>query len=203
VIDLTDLEALDEDASIVLACARVCGISAGIGVNFVCVLPGHEPGSGGATLWREPAHRRIIYRDLHGGGEASYTLAEVYACRHRGRTARIQGPVLARWKLKLLHAAGLIEPLPVRLPRLGDTDDVLESVMAGLTELVELRRLRDPGEEGFTFSRRFAAEWCQVPEMEAYAAINRLIAEGVLVQVGVVASGYPQPTPIYVLRENR
>jgi hypothetical protein len=202
VIDLTDLAAFDEDEEIVLACAQVCGINVGIGVPFDCVLPGHGGAVNGSMLWREPGSNHIVVLDSHfpGRGKA-YILAKVFAYRHRGRMGNISPKQLGRWKLKLLHAAGLIEPEPVLLPPIPGADATLLKVVAGLRELVGLRRLRDENEERFPFSRRFAADWCQVEEMEAYEAIGRLRARGVLVHVADEPSGYGEPTPLYVLAE--
>lgn len=199
-VSLDELAALDADEAIALACARVCGIDTAVGVHFPCVLPGHEPAPGSAVLWREPAHERVVYRDLRvASGHRSYSLAEVFAARHSGRTARVQGPVLARWKLLLLHRAGLITPQPVELPHLDQTDDVIRQVLQGLRLLVGLRRLREPEDEPFAFSRRFARDWCQVSEADAYRAIRQLIADGILHQVGSIPTGHQHPMPLYRL----
>lgn len=201
-IDLTDLAALDEVEEIVLACARVCGITAAVHENFDCVLPGHGAAANGAMLWREPGTNHIVYLDTHEPGRPhAHPLAAVFAYRHRARMGTIPAPQLARWKLKLLHAARLIEPKPVRTPHVPGTDATLAAVIAGLEELVGLRRLRDEEDERFPFSRRFAADWCQVDEMKAYDAIRRLRAAGVLLHVADEPSGYGHPTPLYVLRE--
>lgn len=115
--------------------------------------------------------------------------ARDYAARASGRDRPRSGPEYAVWKLDLLRAARLIEPVPVGLPALpAEASEAAHLLRDRFAVLLGLRALRGDGDEAAPFTKRFAADWCGVSETTALRALGELRQHGVIVRVGETRS---------------
>lgn len=163
-----------------------------LGREFECILPGS---SGVAVIdpatLRYQASSSVASRDW-------LTLAEAYASRTAGRLVLLKRGVLAaRWWSRLRHVAGLEV---VDVPALLLPDDLSEAAIRlvhGFALARALDHVRHPG-DAVMFARRFAMDWCGLPQKATQAGLHELTDRGVLVVVGF-APGNPRPTPLYDL----
>jgi hypothetical protein len=183
-----ELARWDTDDGFVRATLALLGINGAVGEPLRCILPGHEPTPGSASLWRD-THDRVVYRDHHrADGYGSFTLAEIFAAYISGETRRIRGSEHAVWKRRLLARTGQIglSNIPVAVQSVHPPK-MAAAVLTGFTELVAVRRLTDPADMSFPFSYRFAARWCGLTVDQAKAGLRWLVTAKVLVVTGALA----------------
>ncbi len=126
--------------------------------------------------------------------------AQAWAAKVSGRQRRLSGPELAVWKLDLLRAAGLIEPVPVDLPDLPEgASEAARTLRRRFAVLLGLRRLRGDGDDPAPFTKRFAADWCGLSESTALRALGELLRAGVIVKAGEHPSRHGRsPAALYL-----
>ena len=180
------LRQLVQRPEIALACAASLGLPIDyVGHAFVCVLPGHTEAHPSASLHWDPHIGALQYRDWHArSGVAWYTLPDVRASLAYGRALRLRGPSVATWQLRLLVEAGLLEPYPVpACPLPPGVDPAVRRVYAGFLLLLGCKWWHTP-QAPTTFAWRFAAAWCGLGEWHVGDAMQWLLAQGFLHQVG-------------------
>jgi hypothetical protein len=175
-----------------IRCAGFLGLlTVEIEKKFRCVLPGHDERHPSANLhWdvKGPAHTGTLkYHDWHAkSGPSWYSLADVFASRGYGEAVRLKGPETTVWHLRLLVAAGVLAPYPVKarlLPR-EVTRGVLR-VYEGFLELLRCKWLHTPGEPT-PFTWRFASSWCGMHSAARIMdAVKWLLKHGYLRPVGI------------------
>ena len=174
------IDALATRADVVALTVEVIwSITAPLGSNFDCLLPGHE---GHASLFRDPQSNtwklRCWCRDKW------WRLAEVRASLGYGKPTRLKNPESAIWYRRLWHDATLIPPAPVVLPSLPDNaTPATRRVAAGFRLLAGLRWLTH-SHLPVPYTRTFAAAWCGVGEATAGKAITTALEHGTIRQVG-------------------
>ena len=96
----------------------------------------------------------------------------------------LRGPSVATWQLRLLAEAGILAPYsaPVR-PLPSDVRPAVRTVYEGFLFLLACKWWHTP-EAPTPFSWRFAAAWCGVGERHVGEAMQWLLAQGYLRQVG-------------------
>jgi hypothetical protein len=144
------------------------------GGNFRCVI--HPPDRNrSCQIWREPGGR-FIYRDFHAvEGQETFSFAGVRA-RLAGRIPK--GPSeLYVWKLRLLHEAGLLEP--VRFEQTSDPFAEQVLLLFGLRWAWELE-----DDVPAPLNCDFVAAWTGIPRAEAYARLNELRRDAFFTRVG-------------------
>jgi hypothetical protein len=170
------------------AVRRVCAVlrigAVRLKQGFRCVLPDHDEQRPSASLFRNRSDR-IVYHDWHRrSGTEWFTLPEVYAAQVSGRVRKIDGPELAMWARRLLHAAGVIELPEIPAPPLAhDATPAMRRVTNGFVLLLRCHRLYD-GDAPAPFTWAFASRWCRIGENQAGEAIMWLIRNRFLVSVG-------------------
>jgi hypothetical protein len=179
-----DLRAWDRDEEFVRPVVRLLGIpEVPLGSTFRCVLPGHRERHPSASLYREPRHGTIVYRDWHHGNRF-YTLTEVYAACVTGEIRRLPGLEYAVWKLRLLIKTWLLRPAEIKLPPLPpDAPPHVHKYWKGYELLLACRWIMSPGEP-VAFTREFAARWCGLNSSQAERAKKWLIERGLLIPAG-------------------
>jgi Bifunctional DNA primase/polymerase, N-terminal len=179
-----DLRAWDGNDDFVLRVVRLLRIpEVPLGSTFLCILPGHRETHPSASLYREPQHGTIVYRDWHHDNRV-YTLAEVYAARVTGQIRPLQSLEYAVWKLRLLIETGLLKPAQVDLPPLPpDAPPHVHTYWDGYRLLLACRWITKPGEP-VTYTRQFAVRWCGLTASQAERAKQWLIEHGLLISAG-------------------
>jgi hypothetical protein len=148
-------------------------------------LPGHGPDvTPSATLWRF-GDGSIKLRDWHRRDGIEYlTLADVRAAKVSGRVRSLDVPELAVWKLRLLIESGLVDPASVMIsPPPAEVSAQAHLVAAGFQLLLSAKWLYEYGAPT-PYTRRFAAAWCGLREIDAAIAIRKLRQLGLMRQVG-------------------
>ena len=149
-----------------LSCARYLGLlDVEVGKRFVCRLPGHSDMRTGARLYwnvkSELASMTLKYCDNHyESGEFWYSLPDVFASCNYGEVRRLSGVETTVWQLRLLIAAAVLLPYPVRAKSLpSDVPRHIKQLYNGFLDLLRAKWLHTPGEPT-PFTWRFAAAWC-------------------------------------------
>jgi hypothetical protein len=184
-----NLMRFDCDPLFVADAVELFGIAALEGEPFACVLPGHTHEADSAVLSRG-VQGDLLYVDVHAhSAREMFTLADVYASLHSGRTAHRPRSSHAVFKLDLLRELGWIEPAPVLIRVLPDTASKAAKVLRErFAVLMGLRALRSDGKEAVPYSKRFAADWCGLSPSTALRGITELFDNGVIVHAGSHAS---------------
>jgi hypothetical protein len=180
------LRQLVQHPEIALVCAASLGLPIDrVGHAFVCVLPGHEEAHPSASFHWDPRTGALLYRDWHErSGVAWYTLPDVRASLAFGYAMRLRGPSVATWQLRLLIEAGLLEPYPVPArPLPPAAPPIIRHVYAGFLLLLGCKWWHTP-QAPAPFAWRFAAAWCRLGEGHVGDAMQWLLAQGWLRQVG-------------------
>jgi hypothetical protein len=154
--------------------AETMGIDVPLKQNFHCILPGHEECNPSAALcsnWRG----FIVYFDNHvKDRRLVYTLSEVRASLAYGKPTRLNPPEAATWGIRGLVEAGVMQPVRIDAPKLGDAPMTVRRVYEGFLLLLACKWHVDDGAPT-TFNRKFAAAWCGVTEKQARSATTVLI----------------------------
>jgi hypothetical protein len=101
-----------------------------------------------------------------------------------GHALRLRGPSVATWQLRLLVEAGLLEPYPVPARPLPLAAlPAVRHVYEGFLLLLACKWWHTP-EAPSPFSWCFAAAWCGLGERQVVEAMQWLLAQGLLRQVG-------------------
>jgi hypothetical protein len=172
------------------------GITADLGEEFPCVLPSYE-----GTLSSVVDPESLRFQTLYEGAPKTWlSLAEVFASVTARRVVDLTrtNVLHARWWERLRHEAGL---LPLSVPHLALPDRASPAAVIAAQGFALAWALKDrhhPGQP-ITFSRRFAADWCGLPERAAYSAIGELTALGAILPAGhTVTSGGPNAARTYL-----
>jgi hypothetical protein len=194
------LRACDSFDPFVAAACELTGIpEVGVGVPFLCVLPGHEEDEPSASLWRDDSGA-VVYHDWHGDPDDQFwLLAEVYEACQTGECRIRNTPEISRWKLRLLVETGFLEPADVPAARLPDrVSAVIRRVYDGFVYLLRCRWVNEPGEPT-PYTWRFAARWCGVTIGQAGRAIGQLVDARYMLEAGHMPGvGCHQGTPLYL-----
>jgi hypothetical protein len=180
------LRMLCQRPDVAVACARVLGVSTTrVGQGFLCILPGHEETHPSVSLHWDPKTGAIMYRDWHArSGVDWYTLPDVRASLACGQAVRLRGPSVATWQLRLLVEARILAPYSVpACPLPLETRPAIRTIYAGFRFLLACKWWHTPGAPS-PFSWRFAAAWCGLGERHVGNAMQWLLAQGFLRQVG-------------------
>lgn len=132
-----------------------------VGKAFRCVLPGHEETKPSAALYRMD-NGIIALKDFHKAGD-TWLLPDVYASCLTGKEMKLKPGERIIWWLRALSDLGIISP-PIRLHS-QLPENVSESVRRlykGFVQLVALREMYKPAQEGTPFSWEFARRWCGI-----------------------------------------
>ncbi len=180
------LRLLFQRPDIALACAAVLGVpTARVGQGFRCILPDHDEAHPSASLHWDPKTGALMYRDWHvRSGVEWYTLPDVRASLAVGQAVRLRGPSVATWQLRLLVEAMILEPYPVAVrPLPPDVRPAVRKVYEGFRFLLACKWWHTP-EAPTAFSWRFAAAWCGLGERHVGDAMQWLLAQGFIRQMG-------------------
>jgi Bifunctional DNA primase/polymerase, N-terminal len=165
------------------------GITAPVGRNFRCVLPGHDDRGGrGASV----SATTLMYRCWHGQDPGTYQLSEVYASQQAGHVVRLDGVALARWGDRLAHESGLLGMVSTIDSTVYGAHDLTEAerrVADGFLLLFGLNLAQHPDSRGVMFSAEFAAAWCGVSRATAVRAIGRLRSLDLIRRTGQARAG--------------
>lgn len=147
-----------------------------LGRNFPCPIPGH---SREASLYLDP--RTGVWKMRCWCSARFLTLAEARAAKAYGDIQRISNIEASVWYRRLWADGALISPQSILLVAVADQSPSVRAVRDGFALLVGLRWLSNPGQP-VTFSRSFAAAWCdgELSLMQAYGAICVLDEAGVI-----------------------
>jgi hypothetical protein len=178
-----------------VAMLGVLGLPQNLGEEFPCALPGFE---GIPNSVVDPPSLR--YQTLYQGAPRPWlSLAEVHASQTAGRLVICRNAAShARWWLRLRHAAGLVEaalPTLTLPPRLSLA---ALRLARGFALALALSETQHPGEP-ISYSRRFAMDWCGLPERATAEGLRELRAAGVLIEAGRLDTPGRQPTSLYLL----
>ncbi len=129
----------------------------------------------------------------------SLCLAEVYAIATTGRVRMFKPPELKRWKLRLLLAAGLLEPPALTLPDLtADAPSAAVETWRAVASLWLLRTL--DGDEGpLALSGPWLAEWAGLAPEHVRSGKAWLERHGYLTRVGTYPA-HPKPGILWAVR---
>lgn len=180
-----------EVASPVMA---VLGLPATFGEEFPCILPGYE---GTLSSIIEPGSLR--YETLYTGAPRHYlSLAEVFASRVAGRIVVLERQRAShhRWWQRAKYTAGLIDVTPARLNLPERLSRAAHRLANGYALALALSETERPGEP-IAFAKRFAMDWCRLPERAACEGLRELRDAGVLVEAGSLDNPGQRPTPLY------
>jgi hypothetical protein len=188
-----------------LRCAAFLGLlSVPIGGKFACVLPGHPTDRRAASVYWDAFGKAptfmLKYRDWHyATGAQCYNQADVFAAKVYGTARQLRGPETTVWQLRLLLAAGVVLPYPVKAPVLPrDTPRAIRRVYDGLLDLLRAKWLHTP-DEPTAFSWRFAAAWCGMHSTrQVVEAMQWLITHGYVRQVGSHRSSTGRKMALFV-----
>lgn len=182
-------------------------LSVAVGKKFVCVMPGHPQEHKGAVLyWNDTgdhASHTLKYADDHYDvGPRFYTLSEVFAARNYGVSRRLHASELVVWQLRLLVAAGVILPYPVKArPLPDDVPRHVKRLYHGIVELFACRWLHTLGDPT-PFTRDFAQAWCGIRSVDQiWQAMRWLQRSGYLRLVGYHRPKAGRKTALYQLGE--
>jgi hypothetical protein len=166
-----------------------------LGEEFPCRLPGYE-----GTLSSVIDPESLRYRTLYTGAPREWwSLAEVFASLVARRPVILRpGATHARWWLRTRHAAGLIDATPPRLALPPLLSPAARRLAIGFALALTLSETRHPGEP-ISYSRRFAMDWCGLPERATGDGLRELRSAGVLSAAGSIETAGRQPTPLYRL----
>jgi len=154
---------------------KALGIDTPLGEEFDCILPGH------ADRARVHSTSRKFWR--YQCADTSLGLAEVRACVGYGTVKRISSLEAARWRERLDHEAGLLEPRTVTLELPDAMSNSTRRVAVGLRLYLGLRDKRW-GDQPFTWAREFVMAYCEVTDQQAREAVFRLRRADVLRPTG-------------------
>jgi hypothetical protein len=187
--------------SVVRPCAELLGIpDVPLGSAFRCILPGHEENTPSASLYRSD-NGVIVYHDWHAReGTEFLTLPEVRASKSYGRlvTLRDHAPEAATWGIRLLIEARVLRPAKspvIQLP--NDAPFSAVRVAEGFSFLLACKWLYEP-DASTVYSKRFAAVWCGIGEVQAWEGISYLLENGYL-----RIAGKHKGAPLYVPKEGK
>lgn len=173
----------------VIARSTTAKLAAVVGITtpfepFRCVLPGHADCA--AELYRNPARGYWRYRCAApwSGG-----LAEVRASLSYAEPRTLSGVEAARWRERLEFDAGLRKPQPITILPKPDASSAATRVADGIRLFLGLRDGEGWQGKPFTFSRQFAAAYCDLSENVARRGIAELRKAKVIDCVGQVELG--------------
>lgn len=175
---------LDGSVGVDETAARVkaLGVTAPLGEEFDCVLPGHKG--------RARVHSTSKKFWRYQCADTSLGLAEVRACVGYGSVKRISSVEAARWRERLDYEAGLREPRTINLGPPEGLSSATSRVAGGLRLYLGLRDERW-GDQPFTWAREFVMAWCGVSDQQAREAVWQLRQANVLVPTGEPAPRRP------------
>lgn len=169
-------------ADVAAALSAALGLHVRVGEAGTCVIPGH---SGTARLFRRSDGREWKYRCDCDARE--HAVPDIRAAIGAGGPPeQLRGLLFAVWYRRLLHEAGLLDPIEVALPELATSaHPVTVALRAGFALLVGLRHVTHPGQP-VTYTRAFARAWSGLRESETtvYGHIGRLRNARVIVPAG-------------------
>ena len=151
-----------------------------------CPLPDHD---GAAHVVRDDDGELRL--QCCGGRLRS--LGEVRAGRAYGHDRVRSNIEIAVWTRRLAWELGCFAPVDVDLMPADGLGRTTRKVLSGFGALCGLR-WADYERRPVSYSRKFAAAWCDVIEWEAREALNALSAGGWIVPMGKVADR----TPVYL-----
>ncbi|MFN8224249.1 MAG: hypothetical protein U0R50_13505 [Gaiellales bacterium] len=126
------------------------------------------------------------------------TIPELAVALRTRAPKRLRPILLALWRIRLLHEAGLLTPPEVDTPHVPpNSPPAVHAARNGFELLVRCRWFLDPGEP-VPFTRSFAETWCGLARQDSRRAIFELIKQQVIVKVGEIANGFANPTYLYL-----
>jgi hypothetical protein len=132
-------------------------------------------------------------RRKDGHGPESIAMAEVFATCWSGEPLLPSGPESARWKLRALLEAGLVDRPAVSIAELrDDAPQVAILAWEGIRELVAVRSLTQPAGEPVPLSSLFLARWCPLEESAVRRGKRWLERFGFIVRAGEAEFGCPK-----------
>lgn len=168
-------ESIDETARRAIALGIT--VSPGDPEPFPCVIPGHNHT---ARLHWNRGTRHWQYRCEEPG--KVFGLADVRASIGYCQPRWLSGVEAARWRERLDHDAGLLDPRPVPFTIPSGLSAGGLAVAEGWRLLVGLRDQRF-GDSPFVFARKFVAAWCGVSEQQARDGVEEIKRHALLVAV--------------------
>ena len=198
-----DLEGFDKEPEVAAAVCGLLGLLPGEGERSVLEVGEHRVL---VALWLD---RKGLFklRVLDGWPSSPrrkvLTLVEAFMAHTTGVLAsRPSGPLMARWKLRMLVAIGRVRPATIALPSLPPTapTEALETwnVVRGL---LEVRRIDEPPGTAVPLVAPTLSRWSGRPEARLRRGKFWLEQHGYLVKARTEPSSYPErPTQLWLIR---
>jgi Bifunctional DNA primase/polymerase, N-terminal len=187
--------ARDEQLSFIQA-RRMGVFSAGLGVGVACPL--HPETHPSAAMWRGD-NGEFVFHDFHlqGSSFEFLTLPELRYSLTVGQPTKLKKTSMPFWRRLSMYETGLITPVHVELPDLlpGTHPDVVR-VSDMFRMALGLHWLLEPGKE-FAFAVRLAADLTGLDVPRAHAALQELLAVGVI-QITGTYRGHRRPGLLYL-----
>lgn len=132
---------------------KACGVlNPRVGKAFRCPLPGHDDRRPSAALWRQEDGSFGLHDFHQCDGHAWYSLPEVFASVHSGKTVKLGPGEQAAWMLRAVVEVGLLKAPTLMAPRLpADAPKIVQDVYAGFRLLLAVRSLYDPDQDAAPF----------------------------------------------------
>lgn len=198
-----DLPAFDRDPRVAASVCRLLGLSPGEGERSVL-----EAGDDRVlvSLWHDQ-NNLFKLRVLDGWPSSPrrkvLALVEAFFAQTTGLlVARLPGPTMARWKLRMLVEVGQLRPAAVILPTLPPTapSDAVETWSA-IAHLLAIRRIEEPPASPIPLVAPMLSQWSGLSEARVRRGKFWLERRGALVKAGTEPSGYPgRPTQLWVVK---
>ena len=147
-----------------------------------------------ARVWVDKRGSHVVRFPTRVHGRRSLCLTEVYAVQRAGEWFRLRRPGQARWQLAALVEAGIRELPHVTLHGLPpNAPGIVRTLWVYISELVAIRRIREPYERTLPLAAPFLTRWCrkEVTESDVTRAKRWLEARGYLARAGEIASTSP------------
>ncbi len=189
--------AIARDATLAVAQARALGGDVlALDSAFASLLTGEAEA---AALVRSRSGEVVCRDHSVPGTKSVYTLLPELLASQVGRDlVKLKRNQLVEWRIRLVAQAGLIDLPYVELrPLPPGLTEAVEAAYEGLRLLIGCRWFLEYGEPT-PFSASFIESWCGVTRWQATDARDALRRHGVIREVGLVPSGKPRQTQLFL-----
>jgi Bifunctional DNA primase/polymerase, N-terminal len=154
------------------------------GLPFCCRLPGHIERNPSAS-WVYTQHGHYLYKDWHVRSKRlHWPVPDVFAALITRELQLLPKPSRKTWRLRLMIAAGLLEPYPVPMcPTPLEAPRIVHQLCAGFEHLLEYKWHHCPN-TATQFSQNFAARWCGIPRGSVAYTLSLAMRMDLIVYAG-------------------